>query len=270
MLLKKGIRFSASSVLLSCVFVAGMVACQARSEGADAPPAAPKVSTFAPAADLAVQADRYIKELEDGVAEVGDYADNKDKIALKSNTLIIISLALGLHDQDSKYKAQAGAMMKAAQAVAAAKDFESAKKTVAALKEAAEGKVKSDVKLGWEKSASLPELMKEVPLINTKLKRFVKPEKFKTKAKESGGYTAVIGAIAQGTIVDTSATKKPEDVKQWYEFMAVMRDRAGTLNAAIHKGDVPAGTEAMKKLQQSCEDCHKVFHPEAIGKEDAE
>ena len=285
MLMKNGIRFSASSLqaskgtvpfslirklgqspsfLLPCILLAGLVAWPTIAKGeAPEPPPAPKVSTFAPAADLAKQADWYIKELEGAVENEADYADNKDKIALKSNAMIILSLALGLHDQENKYQAHAGALMKAAQAVAATKDFASAKKSVAALKAVAEGKAGADVKLKWEKEASLPELMKEVPLVNTKLKRYIKPEKFKSKAKETAGYTAVIAAIAQGSIADTSATKGPEQVKQWFKFMATMRDHAGSLNAAIHKGDQPAAASAMKKLQQSCEDCHTVFHPEA-------
>ena len=41
-----------------------------------------------------------------------------------------------------------------------------------------------------------------------------------------------------------------------------MRDDAGALNAAIHKGDEPAAAKAMKKLDQSCEDCHAVFKPD--------
>jgi hypothetical protein len=236
-----------------------------KGESPEIPPA-PKVSTFAPAADLANQADRYIKELDEYVANEADYADNKDQIALKSNTLIIIALALGLHDVENKHQAHAGALMKAAQAVAVTKDFESAKKSVAALKAAAEGKVKSDVTLKWEKSASLPELMKEVPLVNTRLKRYIKPAKFKDKAKESAGCTAVLAAIAQGSIADTTETKNPEQVKQWFKFMGAMRDHAGSLNAAIHKGDEPAGAAAMKKLQQSCDDCHTVFHTEALKK----
>ena len=40
-----------------------------------------------------------------------------------------------------------------------------------------------------------------------------------------------------------------------------MRDYAGEVNAAIRKGDRPAADKAMKKLSQSCDDCHAVFHP---------
>jgi hypothetical protein len=173
----------------------------------------------------------------------------------------VIALALGLHDQDNRYKANAGAIMEAAGKLAASKDLVSAKKAVAALRKAAEGKRKTDVKLEWKRVASLPELMKQVPLINTKLKRQVKPEKFTKKAKDTAGYTAVIAAIAQGSMADVSETKNAEQVQQWYKFSAAMRDDAGEVNAAIHKLDEPAAAKGMKKLAQSCEDCHAVFHP---------
>jgi len=113
------------------------------------------------------------------VANPQDYEDDHEKVAKESNTLIIIVLALGLHDQESKYKARAGDLMKAAQAVAATKDYSSAKKAVDALQDVAAGKGDANgAELKWVKVASLPELMKQVPLINNKLKRAIKPEKF--------------------------------------------------------------------------------------------
>jgi len=67
-------------------------------------------------------------------------------------------------------------------------------------------------------------------------------------------------------MANSSETKKPEQVEQWYALATAMREDAGAVNAAIHKGDEPAAAEAMKKLQQGCEDCHAVFHPEANEK----
>ncbi len=251
----------AMSLAVICALIAPKPATSAEKADGDAP-AAPKVSTFAPAEDLANQADQYIKELEKVVANEQEYKDGEGKITKDSNTLIIIALALGLHDQDSKYKASAGALMKAAQDVAATKDFASAKKAVAAVQDAAGDKGKANVELKWEKVASLPELMKQVPLISTKLKMNVKGAKFKKKAKDTAGYTAVLAAIAQGTMADASAAKNPDQMKQWQKLSAAARDDAGAVNAAIHKGDEPAADEAMKKLNQSCEDCHAVFKPE--------
>jgi hypothetical protein len=230
---------------------------------ADEPPAAPKVSTFAPAEDLAKQVDRYLKELDDCVAAEGDYKDNESKIAQDSNTLIVLALALGLHDQANKYQASAGAIMKAAQAVATTKDYASAKKAVADLQKAAESSDAAKAELKWEKVAALPELMKQVPVVNTKLKMNLKPEKFKKKAKDAAGYSAVLAVIAQGTVADTSAAKGADQVKKWYEFSALARDHAGALNAAIHKGDAKAAEQELTKVAQNCDDCHAIFHPEA-------
>ncbi len=232
---------------------------------AEPPPTPPKVSTFAPADDLASQVDQYIKDLEKVVATEDEYKDSisetNSKVANDANTLVVIALALGLHDQDSKYKAQAGALIEAAQDLAATKDYASAKKGVAAVKDAAAGKGAGGGALKWQKAASLPELMKEVPLINTKLTRLVKGANFQKKAKDTAGYSAAIAAIAQGSMADISEAKNADQVKQWYGFSAAMRDSAGSVNAAIHKADEPAAAAAMKKLAQSCDDCHAVFHP---------
>lgn len=228
--------------------------------GAAAYAAEPKVSTYAPAEDLVAQADQYIKDLGKSVENEADYKEASEKIAKDSNTLIIIALALGLHDQDNKYQKSAGALMKAAQDVAATKDYASAKKAVDAVNEAA-AKSESAGELKWEKVASLPELMKQVPNINTKLTMKIKGANFKKKAKDTAGYTAVMAVIAQGTKADTSVTKGDEQVKQWQKFSDDARDCAGALNKVIHKGDQKAVDAAVKKLNQSCEACHEVFKP---------
>jgi hypothetical protein len=226
-------------------------------------PAAPKVSAFAPAEDLTRQADYYVKELENSVASKDEYKDDQEKLTKDASTLAVIALALGLHDRPNKYQAQAGALIKAAQAAAATKDYESAKKAVARVREAARDTSAVPAALKWEPVAALSELMKQVPIIDTKLKRLVQGAKFKTKAKETAGYTAVIAAIGQASIADRSAAKTPAQVKQWQDFAATMRDRAGAVNAAIHKQDRAATKALMTKLAESCEDCHKVFKPEA-------
>jgi hypothetical protein len=224
--------------------------------------AAPRVSAFAPADDLVRQTDRYIKDLDGCLADEADYADNQDKIARQSNTLAVLALSLGLHDEANKYKVHAGALVKAAQALAATKDYASATGAMGGVKDAAAGKDKADAALRWGKIEALPELMKEVPLVNTKLTRNIKPARFKSKARDSAGCAAVIAVIAQGTIADTSEAKTPAQENQWRAFSIAMRDASGALNAAIRAGDEPAATKVAQKLAQSCEDCHAVFRPE--------
>src|SRR5271157_2420377 len=81
--------------------------------GAGGPPEAPKVSAFAPVEDLVREADKYIGELADTIAAVESgeekYDDSKEKIEKDANTLAIIALCLGKHDEDNKYKPVAGA-----------------------------------------------------------------------------------------------------------------------------------------------------------------
>jgi hypothetical protein len=235
--------------------------------GAADPPEAPKVSTFAPAEDLVREADKYIGELAGAIAAVESgeekYDDTKEKIEKDSNALIIVALCLGMHDQDNKYKPQAGALLKAAQEMAGTKDIKAAKNALASVKDAAAGKKKVNVELKWEKVASLPALMKHVPSINTKLKAYVKPAKFKAKAKDSAGITAVMAAIAQGSMTDDSAAKSPEQVEQWHKFCVEMRNEAAAMNKSIHAGDAEATAKNLLKLGKNCEDCHAVFKPDA-------
>jgi hypothetical protein len=248
-------------VIVATVAALGILTARTPVNAADAP----KVSTYAPAEDLAHQVGQYVKSMKSVVADEQEYKDSEGKVVRDAGTLAIIALALGLHDQDNKYKANAGAIIKAAQAVAATKDYESAKKAVAALEVVVTKGGTAGGDLKWEKTASLPELMKQVPMIHTKLKLYVKGSSFKKKAKDTAGYTAVIAAIAQGVIADTSATKNAEQIKLWTKFSEAMRDDAGDVNAAVHKGDEAAAAKAMKKLNQSCEDCHAVFKPDVAA-----
>ena len=202
----------------------------------------------------------YIEDLEDVVQTEEDYNDSEDKIAKSANTLVVIALALGLHDEDNKYKASAAALIKAAQDLAATQDYASAKAGVAAVKAATAPQGGDGAELKWEKVAALPALMKQVPLINTKLKRYTTEKRFESKAEDTVGFSAVIAAIAQGTIADTSQAENAQQVQQWYGFSVQMRDAAAAVNSAIHALDEDATKDAMAQLQKSCDDCHAVFH----------
>jgi hypothetical protein len=230
------------------------------------PPGAPKMSMFAPAEDLENQLDDYLKDLIDAVAGEQDYKDLPEgMITREANTVIVLALALGMHDEENKYMASAAAVMKAAEALAVTKDYASAKKAVESLLSAA-GAKGSPGGLKWEKAAALDQLMKQVPLVHTKLKTKTEASRFKSKAKDTEGYSATLAAIAQASIADTSQAKNDEDIKKWQTLCIDMRDTAGAVNAAIRRQDQPAAEAAMNKLQQNCDDCHKVFHPAALEK----
>lgn len=229
-----------------------------------APPAAPPVSKFAPAKDLESQVDYYVERLTEGVASADDYADNKETVWKDANTLAVIALALGMHDTKSKYQASAGELLAAAQKLAEAEDYASAAAALKAVQAAASGGTGS-AELSWKPVASLEALMKQVPLVNTKLKRVV-PRRMERSADEAAGHAAVLGAIAQATLADTHEATSDEQVQQWYDFSAQMREAAAAVNRAIRANDKDAAGTAMDALQKSCDDCHAVFHPEETGK----
>jgi len=228
---------------------------------------APKVSTFAPADDLVQQLDEFLGSLAGIVKSEADFKEAAEgKVTKEANTVILIALALGLHDTDNKYKAPAAGIIAAARDVAAAKDYAATKAAADKLQAAAGGKGPA-AGLKWEKMASLDQLMKEVPLINTRMKKLLVPKKFKTRTKDLAGYSAALAVIAQGSMADTSKAKGDAQVKQWADFCVVMRDAAGALNKAVHASDQAAASAANKRLAQSCDDCHAIFKPEEKDKQ---
>ena len=248
---------SASRMVLGVVVMAAVVFAVAM---AAEPPAAPKVSTFAPAKDVAAQIDRYVEQLEESVKTEDDFKEAEAKIAKDANTLILLGLAAGLHDEDIQYKDAAPGLVKAAQALTKAKGFAATKEAVAAVKKSLESKEGNPAELKWVKSASLSDLMKQVPLINSRLKRNLRGEKFKSKAKDNAGDAATLAVIAQGSMADTSETKSADQAPKWYGFCIEMRDTAAALNKAVRDKDAKAADAAMTTLNQSCDHCHDAFH----------
>ncbi len=233
---------------------------------------APPVSKYAPAEDLAAQVEEYLEDLEEAVESEEEYNDGVENLAKRSNTLILIALGLGLHDSENQYKAAAPALLQAAQQVAAAKDYESAKAAVAAVKEAAAATDGDPTGLKWGKVASLPEIMKAVPLINTRMKRYIRSEsRLEKGADDVASYAAVLAVIAQGSLDSVDQTDLPNEDGKWKAFCVEMRDLCAAVNTAARKFEnepTPEGFEAtkaaMEALNKNCEDCHAVFKPDAV------
>lgn len=239
--------------------------CVTTTWSADAPPAAPKVSSLTPIQDLVGQMENYLAKLEDTVKSDDNYKKNAKLVDKDANTLIVVALSLGMSDVANPYQAAAPELIKAARALAETKDYAAAKAAVEQVKKAAKSKGGSSAGMKWEVCASLPALMKQVPLVNSRLKRNLK--QFQNNSKENAGDSAVLAVIAQSSIVDLSETKKPgktpADVQKWYVFCANMREAAVAVNKAVHAGDSAAAGRSMKTLKKSCRDCHLVFCPEA-------
>lgn len=237
---------------------------KAEKAAPDATPTA-KISTYAPAADLVAQVPEYLKDLEKAVADEATFKDSESKIGRCANTMILVAVALGLHDEDNKYKAAAPAMFKAAKEVAAAKDYAAAKKAVDALKAATEATGGDAGELKWDKTASLEQLMKAVPIVRNKIKSssLSSASRLKKKADDYAGHSAILAVIAQGSLSYAGETKAPTEVEKWQQFCIEMRNTSAALNAAIRAGDTKAATKIQKEdMEKTCTHCHEVFKPE--------
>jgi hypothetical protein len=227
--------------------------------------ATPKFSTFASADDLSAEVKFLVDDLEKAVADEDEYKSQVEgRFIRDGNTLTLIAIALGLHDQECSLKPQAKAVAAAARKLAATKDYQSTKQAVQGLKAAAEGKGSGDETLKWGKVSPLIGLMKdEVPSINNKLKTSLR--RFKQKSAATAAHAATMALIAENAMLYVADTKKPDEGKKWTEFAAQMRSTAMELAAKAHAKDETGAKAAMDKLDQSCHDCHAVFNPEKAG-----
>jgi hypothetical protein len=228
-----------------------------------------------PAADLDEQVEFYIKEFDKSLEDLAaskDFTADANILARDANTLILIALAIGMSEETGKYKAAAPEIIKAAQAVADAKDLAAAKTAEAAVKAALEKK--STDKLEWKKVAKMEPVMKlAVPRINTGMTRYLRTEALlKRGIPNITGATASLAVIAQGVKPNFDETIKPDNEEEWVKLSKDFRDLALKANAAIHgfeKGDVTfdAFKDALAAMKESCEHCHAVFTEGVISVE---
>ena len=213
------------------------------------------VSAYAPAAPLVTQVEKYMEEMEEDLATEQQFTDNKEDVAENAAGLTVFFLALGLNDQDSAYKAKAPNLVKAAQALASANTYDEAKAAFEAIKTAQP----STEALAWTKVASLPSLMKQVPNIDSKMKRSI-PKRMDKKQDECLAMCAAVAALMQGSIANAADTEQPTETAKWTAFSIQGRDAAAAVAKAVAAQDKDAAEQAMTELHKSCDDCHAVFH----------
>ncbi|NMC19118.1 MAG: hypothetical protein GYA33_01750 [Thermogutta sp.] len=246
---------------LVATLTVGLLAICADTFAAEVPPA-PKASTFAPAEDLVTALDSYIERIDEVLADPDEFADLQSRVVKDAETISVLALVLGLHDEDNPYKAAASELIKASQAVAQAADYAAAKAAFAQLQAAKSAK--GGEVTGWVRVASLTALMEQVPLVNSRLKRYLR--RFDRQADAIAVDAAVLAAIAQGSMANLDETSRPSNSEQWFAFCEQMRDAAAAVNKAARAKDQAGATAAEATLAKTCDECHVVFHPEAVGK----
>jgi len=249
-----------AGVLLALLALACMFAPLFTASSADAPAADAKPSAYAPAKDLLDQVEYFVAQIEEDLADADDYTEYKqDRVAKDASTLAVLGLVLGMHDQDNPLKNSAPSLIAAAEDLAASSaDHGQAKAALEKVKKTLEPAAEGSA-LKWKSVGDLPQLMKQVPIVNNNLRRGVTGRRFDRTVDRNAGYAATLAAIAQATANDTIYCSDKEDEAEWMKISTALRDAAAEVNVAVRRGDQEAATEALGRVVVTCDACHHRF-----------
>ena len=245
----------------------------------------PPVVPLPPVEDLTAQIDEYIKKMGESLEFLDGsprYEADASDIVRDANALALVALAVGLAEDDSKYKKSASHIIEATKILAAAKSLEEGQRAHAALK-ASLTNTEAGKPLSWsDKVARLTPAMKALPNLSSAVKRVTDTERklFVTLGRPTQqifGQIAAMAAISQGTIPNTDETMKPDAVAEWKKYCEEFRDAAIKVNAVTRQyakdladdndPDYALFNNAYRAMVSSCDDCHRAFYPQAVGKE---
>ena len=256
----------------------------------DQPSEVPEKSAAEPIAqalvdDITAQMDEYITKMESNLEALDGsprYAENNADIVRDANALAVLALAVGLSDADSKYKKSAPNIISATKNLAAAKNFNDGKKAYDALKASLTDTTAGEP-LSWSnKVGDLTPLMKALPNLNSAVKRVTDTERklFTTlRRNPQPVYSQLVAmaVISQGSIPNVVDTAKPDAADEWKKFCEEFRDavlevRSAARQYAQDEADNKDPSYApfsasFRAMTASCEHCHEVFYPSAIGQQ---
>lgn len=219
-----------------------------------------KMGTVAPINELAAEAEAKIAALEAGLVSADSYSQGKKAISGDAGVLAVLAQAVAEHDGNAAWKKSAADVRDAAIALANAKSFDEAKKSLDAVKAAQGGKAsgaKADA--DWSKLAKLGAVMAEVNKRHGKLRRATK--KAPADAGETTRDASVLAVLAVVAQADTHEVKsgKPADIGKWQGYAKDMQANATKAADALRKKDDAAFKETFTTLNKSCTECHKDF-----------
>jgi cytochrome c556 len=252
---------SKSTVLLTLGCVGVLSAAAIAAQNAAAPPEAPPVSEFASVESLMNQVDYHVERIGQSLDSARYSEATQSRVAKDASVLIVLFMALGLHDEESAVKAAAPRLVELSEElVTSATDQDKAKAVYQELTAAMNGGASGGRPLSWEKRAQLGLLMKQVTTIHSRLKRNTRGESsLASRKEEAGGQAALLAAIGQAALVDTHEVKEPDMLDEWYKYASEMRAAAGAVGKAIAQDDFAAVQASMERLTTNCDGCHEAF-----------
>jgi hypothetical protein len=220
-------------------------------------------STYAPAKDLESQVTFFLERIREDLADEAKYDQSGvERIKRDANTLAVLALVLGKHDENNRYQVSADALLQTSlQLAAKLASFAEAKTAFEKLEAAIKQESGSPANLTWKPVGDIVEHMNQVPKLNTALRGGVtgSAERFEKSLEKSAGLAASLAALAQISVLDDSYCTDESDRADWIELSGLMRDAAYEVNQAIRRGDQAAAKEGLKPLARTCDDCHEQF-----------
>ncbi len=218
-----------------------------------------KPSSYAPAKDLEYQVSIFLNRIKEDLEDEAQYDTHAKRVVKDANTIAVVALVLGKHDDENSLKQPAAEVIKAATQLAnKAERLEEAKaayeELVAALQAPGGGG-----ELPWKSVGNIQEIMLQVPLLNTSLRGAVRSKGFSSTADKAAALAATLAAIAHVSMFDETYCGDDADREEWVELCALMRDAAKDVLDAVRRGEQDAATEALKPLVRTCDDCHEQF-----------
>jgi hypothetical protein len=210
-----------------------------------------KPSQYAPINDVVAQIDAFLQQVGMDLATEADYGDEqKDRVVKDASTLVVLAQVLANHDEDHPRKKSAAALFAAVKDLSdhAAK-FAEAKAAFEKATKASEATGSSEVK--WEPAANLQQLMKQVPIVNNRLRSGVTGRRFDRTIEQNAGLATTLAAIAQASMIDTDYCSGKDEEARWAKICADMRDAATAVQVAVRKKDQPGATASLAKLVQT-------------------
>ncbi len=221
-----------------------------------------KVSSFAPTKDTIAQLKAFMKAIGKDLSDKEDFGeDQHNRIALNGQTIAVLALTLGMHDEKNDVKSNAGEVFDAAIELADnAESFDDASKSYQKLEETLETKDSSERELSWDESVDIAALMKQVPIVNKSVRRGVDDERrFERTAKKTAQKVVTLAAIAHVSMMNTDYCGDEDDEKEWKKICADMRDACTDVYKALMAKDQKKAQAGNDRVVETCDACHHKF-----------
>lgn len=201
----------------------------------------------------------YCESVEKSLASAEAYADAEERVVKEANVLMALAGALGQHPGDHELKPAADRIVAAAVAVAEADGFEAAKEAAAGLDLDA---LTGDATEADASDAELSLLMNEVARLFSGLRRSSQGSRLERRRDANIENSTTIAVVADTASRNVDYCEDDDQLAVWQKWALEMRAAAGQLAAAAREADAELASDAFKRLDKSCVECHKAFNVE--------